>query len=143
MDCALTNAFAAPSEFLASGTLLPATGQQSAVGSSNERQVSPTPLHRRERWRMQDFIGYEITMVPEVECVFVEKEDDASFTVYTVVNDRDLDVRSKIYDREMEILGANPGIKIEFNILSRRNRPLGTVIQSKEKPYKPIRAAAA
>jgi hypothetical protein len=75
-------------------------------------------------------------MVPEVECVFVEKDDDCSFTVYTVVNERDLEVRSRIYDRELAILDANPGIGIAFNILSRRGRVLESVIQSKEKPYK-------
>jgi len=122
MECAeLTNKFAPPVQM---------------VSGDRVQQVSPTPLHLRYHWRVQDRVGIELTMVPEVECVFVEKDDDCSFTVYTVVNERDLEVRSRIYDRELAILDANPGIGIAFNILSRRGRVLESVIQSKEKPYK-------
>jgi hypothetical protein len=116
-------------------------GESEVVKWYNESQMRP--IFRSEaRWRVEDYIGYELTMVPEVECVFVEQEADSSFAVYTVVNERDLDVRSKIYDREMEILESNPGINIEFNILSRRNRPLESIIRSKEKPYRAFKLAA-
>lgn len=92
------------------------------------------------RYRVEDFVGYELTMVPEVECVFVDKDDDNSFVVSTIVNDRDLQVRSRIYDREMAILEAHPGIDFEFNIISRRNRPLAQVMTTRQKPYKRVAA---
>lgn len=127
MQCAeVTNKFAVP--------------VQIQSGSESEARASFLPT--RYHWRVQDVVGLELTMVPEVESVFVEKEDDSSFTVYTIVNERDLEVRSRIYDRELAILSALPGIALEFNILSRRNRPLESVIQSKEKPYKPVVIAA-
>lgn len=110
--------------------------------SGDKPQASSAPVHPRFHWRVQDRVGLELTMVPEVECVFVEKDDDFSFTVYTVVNERDLEVRSRIYDRELAILDANPGIGIAFNIVSRRGRELESVVQSKEKPYKRCAVAA-
>ncbi len=127
MECAeLTNKFAPPVQIV----------------SGKEMQVEPTALQQRYYWRVQDRVGIELTMVPEVECVFVEKDDDCSFTVYTIVDERDLEVRSRIYDRELAILDANPGIGIEFNILSRRGRALESVVQSKEKPYKRVAVSA-
>lgn len=145
MECTiLTNETSClPTADIVSSTFQPvlASGEKTLSEGNNESQTKSAFLTTKQIWRVEDCVGLELTMVPEVECVFVEKEEPSTFTVYTVVNERDLDVRSRIYDREMAILSAHPGIGIEFNVLSRRNRPLEAVIRTKEKPYK--RAAVA
>jgi hypothetical protein len=137
MDCVLTNSFAPSQEVVPSVSQpLTASGEENHSNLRNDSQVRPVDLPKRYIWRVEDFAGYELILVPEVECVFVDKEDDRSFVVCTVVNERDPEVRSRIYDRELAILDAHPGIDFEFNILSRRNRPLAQVMQSTQKPYK-------
>jgi len=136
MEC-ITNNFPPPVEVVPCIPHPLLTGKETHSKSTNISQVNPIALHTRNIWRVEDLVGLELTLVPEVECVFVEKEDDRSFIVYTVVNERDLEVRSRIYDRELAILDANPGIGIEFNILSRRNRPLEALMGGGNvKPYK-------
>ncbi|MGH9510716.1 MAG: hypothetical protein ACRD2U_01125 [Terriglobales bacterium] len=112
---------------------------KSEVSANNRSQgVKAFPLNVQRKYRVEDFIGLELTMIPEVEYVFVEKDVDDSYIVSTIVNARDLEVRSRVYERELAIFDAHPGIEFEFNIISRRNRPLEQIITSNTKPYKRI-----
>ena len=109
---------------------------KSDVSASNRSQAEAFALNVQRKYRVEDFIGYELIMIPEVEYVFVEKDVDESYVVSTIVNERDFEVRSRIYDRELAIFDAHPGIEFEFNVISRRNRPLEQIITSNTKPYK-------
>jgi hypothetical protein len=75
------------------------------------------------------FIGMELSLVPEVECVIVERaESDRDFCVYTVMDVRDAEVRMKIYDREQAIMEFYPSLGFDFNIISRQKRDLSEII---------------
>src|SRR5271165_4673152 len=47
----------------------------------------------------QDFAWLELSLVHEVERVFVDKEGDRMFRVLTVVNERNPELRKRIYQR--------------------------------------------
>jgi len=72
---------------------------------------------------VRDFIAGELSLVPEVELVFVSRKD-RQFHVWTVVDAFERSVREKIYAHEREIIDEFDSIDFDFNIISRRGRPL-------------------
>ncbi len=76
------------------------------------------------------YIGMELSLVPEVETVFVkaDNENGKSYTVFTVINARDPEVRAKVYAREVAIMDAARGIDFSFRVISRMNRNMREVI---------------
>ncbi len=78
---------------------------------------------------IEAFIGYELFFVPEVERVFVEREEDGrEFRVITVINERDPNVRAKVYEREKAIIEAHRHLYFDFHITARMNRDLKDVV---------------
>ena len=79
--------------------------------------------------RPEDFIGLELSLVPGVERVYVERDDyGKEYRVLTVVNERDPEMRAKVYAREQAILDAYPHLDFDFHILARMNRHINDVV---------------
>lgn len=75
------------------------------------------------------FIGLELSLVREVERVFVDRDKNGKeFRVIEVVKDRDPDVRAKVYAREQAIIDAYPNLDFDFHIVARMNRDLRDVL---------------
>ena len=71
----------------------------------------------------EDFIGLELSLIPQVERVFVSREENGKgFKVLTIVNDRDPELRTKIYMREQAIIEAWPNFDFDFHVTARMNR---------------------
>lgn len=70
----------------------------------------------------ENFIWYEISMVEEVESVFIEREGDY-FNVLTVVNEHDEQLRERIYDREASVINSLPMYSFDFHVLPRMGHP--------------------
>lgn len=63
------------------------------------------------------FIGLELSIVPEVERVFVERiENGRTMRVMVMVKDRDTQARRRIYAREQEIIDAHPQFEFDFYV---------------------------
>jgi hypothetical protein len=111
--------------------------KQKIVVQSDSFWYSQRTATSSYRLRIEDAIWLELSLVPEVECVYIEKsESDLSFSVLTIVNERSPELRSKIYAREKCLLQAYPEADFDFHILARMGRELGTVVGGREKPYK-------
>lgn len=70
----------------------------------------------------------ELSLVPEVEAVFIERDAEGEFRIISVVNERDAAVRERVYAREEAIMEAYPGLKFDFHVIARMNRSLSDVI---------------
>ena len=70
--------------------------------------------------------------MPEVESVFVKSdgENGKSYTVFTIINERDPAIRAKVYAREEAIMDAAKGIDFSFRVVSRMNRNLEDMIDN-------------
>jgi phage-related baseplate assembly protein len=73
-------------------------------------------------------IQLELSLVAEVERVFVDRAGDGSYKIISVVNQRDAAIREKVYAREEEIMAAYPTMTFDFHVLARMNRRLEDVI---------------
>ncbi len=74
-------------------------------------------------------IRLEMSLVPEVESVFVEPAPRKDgYHVFTIVNERNPDVRAKIYGREQAIMDEYKNLGFDFRIIARRNRDLADII---------------
>ncbi len=70
----------------------------------------------------------ELSLVPEVERVFFEREGDGEFRIITVVNKRDAAIREKVYAREEAIMQAYPGLNFDFHVVARMDRKVEDVL---------------
>jgi hypothetical protein len=84
----------------------------------------------RRIMRLADFIGLEMSLVPQVETVFVHRSEESAkdVRVLVVVNARDPRVRAEIYKREQAIMDELPLADFDFHIISRENRPLQQIV---------------
>ena len=81
----------------------------------------------------EDFVWLELSMVGEVERVFVERHGNA-FQVMTVVNDRSPELRRRIFAREKAIIDQLSQFEFDFDILTRMNQPLTDLVTTTDKP---------
>lgn len=70
----------------------------------------------------ENFIWLELSLVREVESVFIQRDGNA-FDVLIVVNDRDDELRNRIYDREAEIIDHLTEFDFSFRVLPRMGLP--------------------
>lgn len=70
----------------------------------------------------------ELSLVPEIERIFIDREADGEFRIITVVNKRDPAIREEIYKREQAIMESFPGLKFDFHVVTRMDRKLEDVI---------------
>ena len=117
-------------------------GSQAEPESFSLLQEGKNPMFvRSHRWfsveatstflrSFESCIGMELSLVPEVEAVFV-KADNASgkcYTVLTVINQRDPAIRERVYAREKAIMDDARGIDFNFRVISRMGRTLRDLI---------------
>lgn len=78
------------------------------------------------------YLGMELSLVDQVEAVFVKSDSESGkgYSVITVINDRDPDVRARIYSREQAIMDEGRGIDFSFRVISRMNRDLSSLIDN-------------
>jgi len=83
----------------------------------------------------QDFVRLKMSSLDEVESVFVEAAPRRSgFHVFTIVNERNPEVRGKIYEREQAIMDEYKNLEFDFRIIARRNRDLNELITGLGEP---------
>lgn len=70
----------------------------------------------------------ELSLVKEIEAIFIDRESDGEFRIISVVNKRDAAIREKVYVREEEIMQAYPGVRFDFHVLARMDRKLEDII---------------
>ncbi|MGA3322940.1 MAG: hypothetical protein ABSF45_00570 [Terriglobia bacterium] len=80
----------------------------------------------------ETFIGLELSLVPQVETIFVRSDSETGkgYTVITVINERDPHVRALVYAREQAIMDEARGIEFSFRVVSRMNRDLSSLIDN-------------
>jgi hypothetical protein len=62
--------------------------------------------------------------IPEVESVYVLRRNEDVFKVFTIVNEEDDAVYRLIFQRELTLLSKLPSTHIDFNVITRHNRPV-------------------
>jgi hypothetical protein len=104
--------------------------KSSVNGYENDTFSWPNDLHQKWAYDVNDFIGYELTLVPEVEHVFVSQEDsDGKVLRVTVVIDmRNETTRAAIYKREQAVMDELKNLDFDFHIIAREGRPLEELI---------------
>jgi hypothetical protein len=94
-----------------------------------------TLSYTKFRINPEDLIRLEMSFVAEVESVFVESAPRrAGFHVFTIVNERNPDVRSQIYRREQAIMDEFKNLEFDFRIIARRNRDIKDIITGLGEP---------
>jgi hypothetical protein len=104
---------------------------QSAPVRKELRNDSQLVSHSNSKLVMNSrlFIGLELSLVPEVEKVFVQCVDNGKeFRVLTVVNERDPNVRGSIYKREQAIMQELSCADFDFQIIARQNRCMAEIM---------------
>src|SRR5262249_36339483 len=81
---------------------------------------------KTETKSLPEFIGDELSRIPEVEAVFATRRGKV-FYIVTVVDAFDSKVREQIYKRELRLSDEFSDLTFDFNVLSRRGRPLNQV----------------
>jgi hypothetical protein len=101
---------------------------------------NPVPVEVEETTRLHAFSSgrptfsvetgarIELSLVPEVERVFFEREGDGEFRIISVVNKRDAVIREKVYAREEAIMQAYPGLNFDFHVVARMDRKVEDVL---------------
>jgi hypothetical protein len=86
--------------------------------------------NRKPLYSFEHYVGMELSMVPEVESVFVEwdKENGKAYHVVSIINARDPEARAKVYRREQAIMDEFPAVDFNFRVIARMNRKLSEVV---------------
>jgi hypothetical protein len=134
MLCPITNnsaAYLSLDGVVCLNTPLPGEVQKRLRNDSQLRIQSYTKF----RINPEDLIRLEMSFVPEVESVFVEPAPRrGGFHVFTIVNERDPDVRARIYRREQAIMDEYKNMEFDFRIIARRNRDLKDIVSGLGEP---------
>src|ERR1700682_1695055 len=76
----------------------------------SQQKVQPAWKKSCSSWLriLEDAVGMELSLVPEIESVFVEcdKENGKAYRVISVINARDPAVRARVYNREQAVMDA-------------------------------------
>lgn len=111
-------------------TILLNPGERTKWESGSQLQASSC---NRLIVRPEDFIWLELSIVAEVERVFVERRGNA-FQVMTIVNDRSPELRKRIFAREKAIIDEWSQYEFDFDILTRMNYDLKDLVTTYDKP---------
>jgi hypothetical protein len=82
-----------------------------------EVQARTVPLTSVATIALNEFIGFEISLVPEVETVFTAFRNQV-FYVWVIVSRFEEDVRAKIYDRQRAIIDEFSTFEFDFYIIA-------------------------
>lgn len=78
-------------------------------------------------------IQLELSLEKEIEAVYIDRESDGNYKVISVVNERNPEIRDRVYQREEAIMEAYPTMRFDFHVLARMNRKLEDVITKANK----------
>ena len=103
------------------------------VSNSNPQVTGNARCVRNDTQKMfispEMFIGLELSIVPQVEQVFVERiENGKTMRVMVLVEGRDPETRRRVYAREQEIIDAHPQFDFDFYMHSLMGREPGDVV---------------
>ena len=70
---------------------------------------------------LKDSIAFGIGAIPDVEAVFTLRHDNV-FYIWTVVDQSEPEIRSRIYEREKQIIDQYASLDFDFNIVASRGR---------------------
>lgn len=111
------------------GSTVPTTNKGVCFRSSRS-----TPPIAMPTSRVNEFIGFELGLVPEVEYVFAALRGDV-FYVWVVVNEFTPEVRQRIYERERAVIDEFSDFEFDFYIIARMNREITELISDAEPVY--------
>ena len=66
-------------------------------------------------------LNNSIAQIPGVEYIYMLQENK-SFNVWTIINDMNIELMEKIYEKEIEIYNQLPNTLFDFHVLIRNNR---------------------
>jgi hypothetical protein len=89
----------------------------SSTGTPTEVQTSA----------LNEFIAFELSLVPEVEFVFTAFRNDV-FYVWVIVDKFEEEVRGRIYGREKDIIDEFQGFEFDFYIIARLGRDVWDLV---------------
>jgi len=107
--------------------------QGSNCSETQTSQVSSSTNAALSGYKPADWIWVELSMVAEVERVFVWQEDDL-YRVVSVVNKNDEAMRDKIYERELALIESLPTFRFDFYVLPRMGNELAELVDYSTKP---------
>lgn len=100
-----------------------------AIATTGSGRVWRSDTKRTMLISPEIFIGLELSLVSEVECVYVERIGNRKdLRVMIIVNERDPKVRARVYAREQEIIEAHPHLDFDFYLHARMDRNLEDVV---------------
>ncbi len=109
---------------------LPSGGEQTIIET---RSLKFPAFTGRAIFSVETCIQIGLSLVKEVEAIFIDREGEADYKVISVINERDAAVREKIYAREEEVMRMYPTMRFDFHVLARMNRRLEDVITKANK----------
>jgi hypothetical protein len=72
----------------------------------------------------EDRIAHAFECIPEVESVYLFSRGARELAVFTVVNEESDYVLENIYTQELQLARSFPLFHLDFNTITRRNRPM-------------------
>lgn len=76
---------------------------------------------------LNEFIAFELSLVPEVEFVFTAFRNDV-FYAWVIVDKFEEEVRGRIYERERAIIDEFQMFEFDFYIIARLGRDVGDLV---------------
>ena len=101
-----------------------------AKGSSGE--AKPFSTGQAIGVRPEDHVWLELSLIREIEHIFVYPEDGL-YRVVTIVDGNDAALRDRIYDRELAVMDALPSYTFDFHVLPRLGRNLSELVSSSKR----------
>jgi hypothetical protein len=78
---------------------------------------------------LKEFLGYEMSLVKEVEAVLTAREGNV-FHICTVVNDSSPEVRARVFERERSIIDEFAECEFDFNVIARQGRDILSLVEN-------------
>jgi hypothetical protein len=108
-------------------------GEVSAMQKLQPRPLPLSPVLSRPtvsavNFKPEDYVAFQMSLVPEVEQVFVSHPSRGELQVLIVVNDRDRILNRKIFAKEKAIVDYYRHLRFDFHIVPRMNRSLNDIM---------------
>jgi hypothetical protein len=68
--------------------------------------------------------------IPQVESIYVLHNDEASFSVVTVLSNPDRGAYAQVFEQEGQLLDSLSTVHFDFHVLARRGRSLDEIVGS-------------
>ena len=77
---------------------------------------------------LREFIAFEFSLVPKVECVFTAFRENQIFYAWIVINEFDSEAREDIYYRQQAIIDEFLMFEFDFYIVARTGRKFDDIV---------------